>query len=214
MKKTILLLAFIFSLSIGFSQTTIKDGVVVDEKAEKIINKIATKLKADSPLSISFSVIEQGVKTVGRKGEFTFSGNKYFGSFLNNRIYCDGNSIWIYQQEINEVTINSIEDAQNDILNIAKLIENANKTFRPKLIKTHKGSYTIDLTPKSKSEYTKIRLISNIKTNRVSSLEINYRTGRTYTYTISNYRAKLPLKDSDFQFDKKKYPSANIVDLR
>jgi outer membrane lipoprotein-sorting protein len=214
MKRSVLLLMFIFSCGLVFSQTTIKDGMVIDHKAEKIVTQVAQKLKTDSPISISFSLIEKGVKTTGQKGEFTFSGNKYFGGFLNNRIYCDGVSVWIYQQEIEEVTINSVEDSQNDILNISKFISEANTKFRPKLIREESGNYIIDLTPKTKSEFSKVRLRINTQTNRISSLEVNYRNSNSYIYNITSYKTKVQLKDSDFVFNPKDYPSANIVDLR
>lgn len=214
MRRFVFLLLFIFINSIAFSQTTIKNGVVVDSKAQKIINSVAQKLKADSPVSISFSLTEKGVKSVGEKGEFSFNGNKYFGNFSNNKIFCDGTSIWIYQKETNEVTINSVEDSQNEILNISKFISEANSKFRPKLIREEKGFYIIDLIPKTKSEFSKVRLKTNINNNRISSIEVNYRNSKSYTYSITNYKTKVPLKDSDFTFNKKNYPGVNVVDLR
>ncbi len=213
MKRFVLLL-FILINSFAFSQTSIKNGVVIDSKAEKIINSVAQKLKSESPISISFSFTEKGVKTSGQKGEFSFKGNKYFGNFSGNKIFCDGTSIWIYQQETNEVTINSVENSQNEILNISKFISEANSKFRPKLIREEKGDYIIDLIPKTKSEFSKVRLKTNIKTNRISSIEVNYRSSKSYTYNITTYKTKVPLKESDFVFNKKNYPTANVVDLR
>jgi outer membrane lipoprotein-sorting protein len=213
MKRFVLLL-FILINSFAFSQTSIKNGVVIDSKAEKIINSVAQKLKSESPISISFSFTEKGVKASSQKGEFSFKGNKYFGNFSGNKIFCDGASIWIYQQETNEVTINSVEDSQNEILNISKFISEANSKFRPKLIREEKGDYIIDLIPKTKSEFSKVRLKTNIKTNRISSIEVNYRSSKSYTYNITTYKTKVPLKESDFVFNKKNYPTANVVDLR
>ncbi len=213
MKKVVLVL-FVLASSLTIAQTKIKDGVVIDQRAEKIITQVAQKLKADSPVSISFSFIEKGVKTIGQKGEFSFNGDKYFGHFMGNNIFCDGKSIWIYQQETNEVTINSVEETQNEILNISKFIAEANSKFRPKLIREENGNYVIDLTPKTKSEFSKIRLKTNIKTNRISSIEVSYRSSSSYVYSITNYKAKVQLKDSDFIFNKQNFPNPVIVDLR
>ena len=139
---------------------------------------------------------------------------KHGNEFGICKIFCDGTSIWIYQQETNEVTINSVEDSQNEILNISKFISEANSKFRPKLIREEKGDYIIDLIPKTKSEFSKVRLKTNIKTNRISSIEVNYRSSKSYTYNITTYKTKVPLKESDFVFNKKNYPTANVVDLR
>ena len=70
MKRFVLLL-FILINSFAFSQTSIKNGVVIDSKAEKIINSVAQKLKSESPISISFSFTEKVVKSSGQKEEFS-----------------------------------------------------------------------------------------------------------------------------------------------
>lgn len=212
MKKLFLLIILITISGLSaFSQREIKDGLVIDKQAQKLITDVASKLKTESPISFNFS---QKSKQSTETGTIKLSGNKYTATFLGNTIYCDGKSISIYQKEINEVTINSIEDAGNEILNISKFITEANTKFRPKLIREEKGSYIIDLTPKTKSEYTKIRLIVNKQTTRISSMEINYKGGNTYSYTISNYKTKVQSKDSDYSFNSKEYPSVNVVDLR
>lgn len=212
MKKLFLLIILITISGLSaFSQREVKDGLVIDKQAQKLITDVASKLKTESPISFNFTQkSKQGTET----GTIKLSGNKYTATFLGNIIYCDGKSISIYQKEINEVTINSIEDAGNEILNISKFISEANTKFRPKLIREEKGNYIIDLTPKTKSEYTKIRLIVNKQTTRISSMEINYKGGSSYSYTISNYKTKVKSKDSDYSFNNKEYPSVNVVDLR
>ena len=212
MKKIFFLIVIICLSSLsGFSQREVKDGLVIDKQAQKIISDISSKLKAESPLSFNFI---QKSKANSEKGTIQLNGNKYIASFGANSIYCDGKSIYIYQKEINEVTINSIEEAENEILNISKFISEANTKFRPKLIREEKGNYIIDLIPKTKSEYSKIRLRVNKQTSRISSMEVNYKGGGIYTYDISNYKTKVLSKDSDYSFNNKEYPSVNIVDLR
>ena len=212
MKKLFLLIILITISGLSaFSQREVKDGLVIDKQAQKLITDVSSKLKTESPISFNFT---QKSKQSTETGTIKLSGNKYTATFLGNTIYCDGKSISIYQKEINEVTINSIEDAGNEILNISKFISEANTKFRPKLIREEKGNYIIDLTPKTKSEYTKIRLIVNKQTTRISSMEINYKGGSSYSYTISNYKTKVKSKDSDYSFNNKEYPSVNVVDLR
>ncbi|HHT03752.1 MAG TPA: outer membrane lipoprotein carrier protein LolA [Bacteroidales bacterium] len=212
MKKLFLFIILITITGLSaFSQREIKDGLVIDKQAQKLITDVASKLKTESPISFNFT---QKSKQSTETGTIKLNANKYTATFLGNTIYCDGKSIFIYQKEINEVAINSIEDADNEILNISKFISEANTKFRPKLIREEKGNYIIDLTPKTKSEYSKIRLIVSKISTRISSMEINYKGGNTYTYTISNYKTKVQSKDSDYSFNSKEYPSVNVVDLR
>jgi len=213
MKKTFLFIALISFVSITFGQREIKNGIVIDKQAEKIITNAGSKLKTESPISLTFSFNNKNKKKT-EKGNLTISGNKYIVSYSDNKVFCDGKTVWVYQKETNEVNINNVEGSENEILNISKFISEANIKFRPKLIREENGNYIIDLSPKTKSEFSKVRLKINKQTNRIISMEVNYKGGNVYSYTISNYKTKIKIKDSSFTFSKKDYPTASIIDLR
>jgi len=213
MKKTFLFIALISFVSITFGQREIKNGIVIDKQAEKIITNAGSKLKTESPISLTFSFNNKNKKKT-EKGNLTISGNKYIVSYSDNKVFCDGKTVWVYQKGTNEVNINNVESSENEILNISKFISEANIKFRPKLIREENGNYIIDLSPKTKSEFSKVRLKINKQTNQIISMEVNYKGGNVYSYTISNYKTKIKIKDSSFTFSKKDYPTASIVDLR
>ena len=213
MKKTLLFIAFISFALFSFSQREIKNGVVIDKQAEKIITLAGSKLKTESPISLTFSLNNKNKKKT-EKGNLTISGNKYIVSYSDNKVFCDGKTVWVYQKETNEVNISNVEGSENEILNISKFISEANIKFRPKLIREENGNYIIDLMPKLKSEFSKVRLKINKQTKRISSMEVNYKEGNVYTYSISNYKTKIKIQDKGFTFPKKDYPKVNIVDLR
>ena len=213
MKKTFLFIALISIASFAFGQREVKNGVVIDKQAETIISNVGSKLKTESPISLNFSLNKKGNKS-SDKGTLTLNGNKYIASFSDNKVYCDGKTVWVYQKETNEVNVNNVVETENEVLNISKFISEANTKFRPKLIREENGNYIIDLTPKLKSEFSKVRLKINKQTKRISSMEVNYKEGNVYTYSISNYKTKIKIQDNSFTFSKKDYPKVNIVDLR
>lgn len=213
MKKTFLFIAFISLALFSFGQREIKNGVVIDKQAEKIITNAGSKLKLESPISLTFSLNNKNKKKT-EKGNLIFSGNKYIVSYSDNKVFCDGKTVWVYQKETNEVNISNVEGSENEVLNISKFISEANNKFRSKLIREENGNYIIDLLPKTKSEFSKVRLKINKQTSRISSMEVNYKGGNVYSYSISNYKTKVKIKDSGFAFSKKDYPTANLIDLR
>src|SRR5574344_780126 len=144
MKRKILTTIFCFSaLLVCFSlsntclaQGSIKNGVVIDKKAQDIVTKTASKIKSESPLSFTFSSSNSKKKVKGsQKGSVLLSGDKYTASFGGNSIYCDGKSVWVYNPETKEVNINDIDKSGNDMMNISSFISSANKNFRAKLIR-------------------------------------------------------------------------------
>jgi len=197
----------------SFGQGTVKNGVVVDAKAQGIITNAASRISKDSPLSFSFSSINKGEKKAQR-GSVLLSGGKYVASFASNTIYCDGKSVWSYNPQTNEVNINDIDATGNDMINISTFISNANKNFRPKLIRKQGVNYILDLTPNHKSSISKVRLAINSSIYRLSSMEVHYYSGNIVSFNISNYKAKAKTTANSFVFPKKKYPKAQIVDLR
>lgn len=215
MKRLIVLYTILLMFSPIFAQREINNGVVVDKQAEGIISKTSSKLKSESPISIDFSLsTKENRKSSSEKGSLTFNNNKYFASFIDNKVYCDGKSVWIYNKDTKEVNINNVDNSENDILNISKFVADANKNYRAKLIRQEKGNYVIDLLPKKKSDISKVRLLINKKSSRINEMSLSYKSGNTYIYKITSYKVKVKTIDTDFVFQKKNFPNATIVDLR
>lgn len=215
MKRLIVLYAIMLIFSPIFAQKEIKNGVVIDKQAEGIISKTSSKLKSESPISLDFSLsTKENKKSSSEKGSLTFNNNKYYASFIDNKAYCDGKSIWIYNKDTKEVTINNVENSESDILNISKFVADANKNYRAKLIREEKGNYIIDLLPKTKSDISKVRLLINKQSLRINEMSLSYKSGNTYIYKITSYKVKVKTVDTDFVFQKKNFPNATIVDLR
>lgn len=209
LKILILVLLPLFS----FSQVDIKSKGVEDIKAKNIINEVSSKLRQETPISFEFTLSSMKDNT-NYRGSLTLNADKYFGNIGRDKVYCDGTSIWVYQAEINEVNINNIEDVDNDVLNITKFISEANTKFRPKLIRQEAENNIIDLLPREKSEFSKIRIYVNKNTSRLTKIELIYNGGHSFVYNINSYKTKIKVKSSEFSFNPKEYPSALIVDLR
>ena len=93
----ILLIAFLYASA----QTEIKNGVVVDHGAEKIIKQTVSKLKKDTPLSFSVDYnISNGTKTIEKgKASFLSSDSKYRVISNGFEDFCDGKTLWHYDKK-------------------------------------------------------------------------------------------------------------------
>ncbi len=195
------------------SQTEIRRGLVEDKKAQKIIEDIVRTMEKEFPISIEFEIEAKDAARTN-KASLTIDKDRYFGSLEGNMIFADKSTITIYQEEINEASINNIEDFDSDFLNISQFLSEANTKFRPKLIREEDNSYIIDLAPRQSSEFSKIRLIANKTTNRIVSLQLNYIGGGSYIYKVKSWKPKQNIDDSQFRFNKEKHKDVIIIDLR
>ncbi|MBO6117269.1 MAG: outer membrane lipoprotein carrier protein LolA [Bacteroidales bacterium] len=200
------------------SDTEIRNGVVIDKTAQKIVDNVAAQMKKDTPFSFSFTFNIQD-EDGKQQGKGTFVSNNAQYSIVTDMFsqFSNGTTIWNYIKKTNEVEITDVEDG-NTMFNFVKIINTSVKNFRPKLIRQEKFNNVncniIDLTPLKQGNISKIRIYSSTSNNRLQKIEMHTYSGSKYIYTFTNYKPNITAAAKDFTFDKTKYPNVKIVDLR
>lgn len=193
-----------------------------DPEAKKILDAVSAKFKSFKGVQAKFSLnIENGTgKSLGTKtGVVYMKGNKYRVTITGQEIFCDGSNISTYDKSANEVTITKIDPSANS-LTPQKIFTNFyDKDFLYKLNqeKTVAGKKVqeIELTPIDKSKpFFKVLVYVDKASQIISSTKVFEKTGNKYTYAITNINTTAPVNDTQFVFDAKKYPGAEVVDLR
>ncbi|MDR1725742.1 MAG: outer membrane lipoprotein carrier protein LolA [Bacteroidales bacterium] len=201
-----------------YGQREIKNGVVIDHNAEKIIKNITEKLSADTPISFNFmfKVKQTDKVTQSEKGSFLSNGNKFKIITDNFEDYSDGQTLWHYLKTTNEVEISDASEG-GSMFNFSNMITSYLKDYRPKLIREEtreKIAYNVlDLSPIKRGNVLKVRIIAVKSTNRISEMII-YTADNVYSYTLSNYKTKQKTSAIDFTFPLKEHPNVQQVDLR
>ncbi len=193
-----------------------------DPEAKKILDAVSAKFKTYKAPQASFTYnVEnaQGKVLSTKKGTVIMKGSKYKVTMDGMEIYSDGKTSWNYDKSANEVTVNNV-DASSNAMTPQKLLTNFyDKDFYYKLNGEKKqGSKTIqeiELTPIDKSRpFHKVYIMVDKASKSISSARFLEKAGGRYTYTITSLKASTTVKDTDFIFDKSKYPGVEVVDLR
>lgn len=193
-----------------------------DPDAKKILDAVSAKFKTFKAVQAKFSLsIENATgKTLGNKsGSLTMKGNKYRISITGQEIFCDGSNVSTYDKSANEVTITKIDPTVNTITPQKLFTNFYDKDFLYKLNgeKAVKGKklQEIELTPVDKTKaFFKVLLYVDKGTNTINSAKLFEKSGNKYTYAVSNMNGNASITDAQFVFDAKKYPGAEVVDLR
>lgn len=221
MKKILLTipgLALVFSL---FAQTS-NDPVKNDPDAKKILDIISTKFKTFKTVQAAFiyKVESAAGKALSTKtGNILMKETKYKVNFSGQEIFCDGITIWNYDKSANEVTISTLDESSG-MITPQKLFTNFyDKDFLYILTGEKKiGAKTIqeiEMTPVDKSKsFHKVYLQIDKAAKTIYSTKVLENGGNRYSYTVSSMKTNIPLADSQFIFDKTKYPGVEEVDLR
>lgn len=215
MKKLYLSTLLLITTIIVFAQKS-------DPAAKAILDGVSAKFKTYSTVQATFSYkVENGAgKALSNKtGSIKLKGTKYRVSFNGQEMFCNGSTVWNYDQAANEVTISKL-DASSGMITPQKLFTNFYDNDFLYLLNGEKkvGSKTlqeIEMTPKDKSKpFFKVYVQVDKATNSIYSTKVLENAGNKYTYTVTTMNTNKPLADNIFVFDKTKYPGVEEVDLR
>ena len=193
-----------------------------DPDAKVILDKVSATFKTYKTVTANFTltITNAGNKVEGSKsGVIYMKGPKYRVNISGQEIYSDGANIWTYDKSANEVQLTKFDAASNTITPQKMFTDFYDKDFLYKLNGEKKEGgkliQEIELTPIDKTKpFFKVLVYVDKATSNIVSSKVFEKNGNHYIYKITNMKTNTTLPDSLFTFDSKKYPKAEIIDLR
>lgn len=211
--RTILFLSLVFfSISTSVAQTDVS-------KSQKILNKLSKKIKGLKSFSLEYSA---NIKNEDLKQNEDLSGkgyvknNKYYATYGDNSIICNGLKTWTVIAKDKEV-YESDNSEDSDGINPKKLMTIWETGFKNKYIKEDKISGdavdVIDLYPKNAktADYSSITLYISKAKNELKKAVMKSKDGTVMTYSVTKFTSNPEVSDSKFVFDKKNYPGYKVI---
>jgi outer membrane lipoprotein carrier protein len=219
MIKTVLFLVIALSTAaFSFAQT----NADADKKAKGILKKVSEKFRKYKSLKATFVITVENQKDKSsdvQKGTIQLKGNKYHLTVADQDIISDGQTVWTYMKDVNEIQVNNASTDSNAITpaNFLTLYE---KGFLFKFVGEEKdGAMTyqlvelIPIDPKKKS-VVKVKLKISKKDQMIHQARLIDKNGTVITYKIEKFFPDSASADSLFSFNVKNYPGAELIDLR
>jgi outer membrane lipoprotein carrier protein len=213
MKTPLLAILLFFSAKIVFAQ--------YDPKALEILDAMSKKYKAIPAFEANITqTLTNDVEKINEefKGKITVKGEKYRLVLPEQEVINNGTTVWTYLPEAKEVNIDTY-DANSDDINPTKIYEVYKKGYKYLYLqdKTEGGVMCeeIDLVPEKKdAQYFKIKMFINKKDKNIQSFTMFDKSGNRFKYTLTKFAPNANIADNYFQFDVKKYPGVEVIDLR
>ncbi|HLG40868.1 MAG TPA: outer membrane lipoprotein carrier protein LolA [Chitinophagaceae bacterium] len=194
-----------------------------DPAAKQVLDAVSARFKTFKTVQAGFTYKVEDAKGKAmstKTGTIWMKGTKYKVVFGGQEIYSDGATIWNYDKNSKEVSINSV-DPNSSAITPQKLFTNFyDQDFLYKLNGEKKiGAKTIqeiEMTPTEKEgkKYHKVYLQIDKAAKTIYSTKVLNDEGNKYVYTVSSMKTNGAMADTMFVFDKKKYPGVEEVDLR
>ena len=220
MMKKVYLLAFVLMTGIiSYAQTNATRN---DPEAKKVLDAVSAKFKTFTSVQAGFKYTVENAagKVLSTKtGTLKMKGTKYRVSFSGQEIFCDGKTVWNYDKAANEVTISNL-DASSGTITPQKLFTNFyDKDFyyilNGEKKQAGKTLQEIEMTPIDKTKaFHKVYLLIDKNAKTIYSTKVLENAGNRYSYTMTSMKTNAVIADTEFVFNKSKYPGVEEVDLR
>ena len=200
MKKNILILVLaLLTLTAGAQNAT---------QARAILDKTAAVVGHKGGATAKFQMTG---KYGDASGTISIKGNKFCANTAQATVWYDGKTQWTLNKKNDEVNISTPTEAQQQAMNPYKFI-NIYKTGFDMTSKTISGGWQIHLTAQNQKRTIKELYITVNKSYQPTQVKMRNDKGWT-TINLSAFQKK-NLSDSQFRFNSKDHPTAEVIDLR
>ncbi len=193
-------------------------------KAKEILDEVSQKTRSYNTISARFIFTMDNDEMEiheKNKGAIELKGQKYVVDLpdVGMKVYSDGEILWNYMEDGNQVTISNVEDNTSELMDPSSIFNIYEKGFQSKYIgeKSVNGKkvHQIELYPDS-DEYNVSKIILNIgKTSMmIHSAFLHGTDGNLYGIEVEKMDVSTELPDDYFVFDTDNYSDIEVIDFR
>ncbi|MEZ4685756.1 MAG: outer membrane lipoprotein carrier protein LolA [Bacteroidia bacterium] len=192
--------------------TLAEDPVAILKKAEENFEKL-DDFSADFTFTLSNP--SDANATITKKGKLGYSKGKYFVILSDQEFYCDGEKIWVYLPDDQEVSI--FPNDPDEGFNIESLLQlykaNAKARHDGRTTVNGQSCHNIYLANSDREmELNQARVWLDAKSYLPVKVETVTRTQTRTVYSFSNVKTNQGLGLSNFRFDVSKHPDVEVYD--
>lgn len=193
-------------------------------KAKQILNEVSEKTQSYNTISASFIFsMDNEEMEIHEKNEgfIQLKGQKYVVDLpdVGMKVYSDGETLWNYMEDGNQVTISNIEDNSSELMDPSSIFSIYEKGFESKYIgeKQNEGKtlYQIELYPDTNEhDVSKIVLFIDKSNMMINSAVLHGTDGNLYGIEVTQIDIDTDLPDNYFVFNTSNYGDIEIIDFR
>lgn len=192
-----------------------------DKKAKDLLNQVTAKIKSYNNIVIDFKYTLNNAKeniNQDSKGNVTIDGNKYVLNFMGVTKIYDEKKTYTIVPEDEEVTISSVNDADDKAITPSKMLTFFNNGYKYTWdiiqdVKGRKIQYIKLIPNNSKDQRKDVLLGIDVQTKHIYNLIENGKNGTKTTLTVNSFKTNQPLSKNQFIFVASKYPNYYINKL-
>lgn len=193
-----------------------------DPQAKKLLQSLRSDYEGYNSLQVDFELVinlpeqEQEVQ----KGKMIQKGSQYFVDMPSQAIYNNGENLWLYLKNNQEVQLNNADSEEGAMMSPRDLLASFDNGDYVYAITDERkidgeAQTVIDFKPlDDMSEYSKMTVFLGAGGKELRKISILAKDGSRFTLSIIGLKPNIKISDSIFSFDESAYPDVIIEDLR
>lgn len=189
--------------------------------AKEILDRTTDAFRQAGGIQAEFTVrtYAKGVLEGTSTGVIRLQGEKFQLDADGVKTWFDGRTQWSYLTGSDEVNVSEPTPEELQSINPYALLSIYKQGYHVKLGKTNtyggKSAYEVILTATDKKQDLQcVILYVDKATFRPLCISMTQKGGSSVAIRITSYKSGQVYNDSSFTFDKKAYPTAEVIDLR
>ncbi|HKL34624.1 MAG TPA: outer membrane lipoprotein carrier protein LolA [Tangfeifania sp.] len=195
-----------------------------DTTAKEILEEVSGRTRSYNTISAHFIFsMDNEEMDIHEKneGSIQLKGQKYVVTLpdVGLKVFSDGETIWNYMSDGNQVTISTVEDSGSDLMDPSSIFSIYEKGFESKYTGTTvsdgKTLHEIELYPDTdEHDISKIILYIDKTTMMIDSAVLHGIEDNLYGIDVIEMDTKTELPDSHFVFKPDNYGDIEVIDFR
>ena len=179
------------------------------QTAKSVLDKAAAHITVKEGVKAGFKM-KGGIGNAN--GTIYIKGKKFHATTPKATVWFDGKTMWTYLKANDEVNISNPTEAQLQAINPYNFI-NLYKSGYASTLNNTGGAYVVHLTSTGNDQKIKELFITIDKTS-YQPKQVKLLQGKTWTIFDIIELTKTKIADSQFRFNAKDFPQAEVIDLR
>lgn len=188
---------------------TLISAATYAQSAKSVLDKAAANITVKEGVKANFKMTGSMGNT---SGSILIKGRKFHATTPAATIWFDGKTQWTYMKKNDEVNVSNPTEAQLQAINPYNFINLYKKGYDCTLNQSGKD-YVVHLTASTSKNHIKEMFVT-IDKKSYHPTQVKLLTGKKWTIFDITDLKKQSVSDSQFHFNAKDFPQAEIIDLR
>jgi outer membrane lipoprotein-sorting protein len=191
------------------------------QDADALLNQLSEKAQSFKAYEIAYTSTLVDLKNdfeLSQQGIVQIEGDRFHLDLGDYVIYCDGETVWTFEPEMNECYIDDTETMKEEGMDPSKLFTVWEEDFRREWMgrTTVEGRDCahINLYASTDKAYHTLQLFVDDNDLEVVRIVMKGREGSDVTYTVKSFSTTLEVVPGMFTFPADKHPGVDLIDNR